>query len=166
MNISRNKYLINYNDEKYRVLADRDKSCNCPQRFRSFCWQTIVLYHIREINAICTKHWWDLPSFSFVSLFWSSLYEIHKQKLEYVQRNFLKYLAFKREGIYPPRGLNHETLVTEFMYELLPLGRLYASQIFYLLHTYTTQTNNTFNIPIFHTNTGTNKVPPQDTYKR
>ena len=39
----------------------------------------------------------------YAALIWFPNYDIHVDRLEYVQRRFLKYLSFKLDGIYPKR---------------------------------------------------------------
>lgn len=50
----------------------------------------------------------------YASVVWSPLYTIHKQELEAVHRRFLKYLAFKIDGSYPPIGYPQDRLLARF----------------------------------------------------
>lgn len=48
----------------------------------------------------------------YADVIWSPFYDIHIQKLESIQRRFLKFLSFKMDGIYPPVGVRTGTLQT------------------------------------------------------
>lgn len=70
------------------------------------------------------------------SLVWYPHYDIHKNTLESVQRRFLKYIAFKSDGIYPVRGYNHTVLLLRFNISSLEHRRIVSSLVFLykLLH--------------------------------
>lgn len=50
----------------------------------------------------------------YASIVWAPIYTVHSKALEQVQRRFLKFMSFKIGGIYPPRGVDHQTLLDEF----------------------------------------------------
>lgn len=50
----------------------------------------------------------------YAAIIWSPLYNIHISNLEAVQRHFLKFLSFRQNGIYPPRGYDNELLLSNF----------------------------------------------------
>ena len=66
----------------------------------------------------------------YASIIWSPLYMIHKQRIEYVQRRFLKHLAFRLDGVYPARGYDHLALLRRFRVLSLADRRIYASLVF------------------------------------
>uniref|UniRef100_V5GPT7 RNA-directed DNA polymerase n=1 Tax=Anoplophora glabripennis TaxID=217634 RepID=V5GPT7_ANOGL len=47
----------------------------------------------------------------YCSLIWYPYYQIHTNKLEKVQRRFLKFLSFRIDGYYPNRGFEHRLLL-------------------------------------------------------
>ena len=57
----------------------------------------------------------------YASLIWSPQYSVHINRIERVQRRFLKYLQFKTNGIYPCRGFPHPELLEKF--DLFPLEK-------------------------------------------
>jgi hypothetical protein len=47
----------------------------------------------------------------YAGIVWSPIYNNHTWALEKIQRHFAKFLVFNETGQYPPRGLQHETLL-------------------------------------------------------
>ncbi|KAK9869116.1 hypothetical protein WA026_002874 [Henosepilachna vigintioctopunctata] len=47
-------------------------------------------------------------------LVWRPIYNCHINRLEALQRKFLKWLAFREDGLYPPRGCDHACLLSRF----------------------------------------------------
>ena len=66
----------------------------------------------------------------YAALIWFPNYDIHIDRLEYVQRRFLKYLSFKLDGVYPPRGFDHSLLLQRFNFLSLKQSTILASQLF------------------------------------
>ncbi len=55
----------------------------------------------------------------YCSVVWCPIYDIYVSNLETVQRKFLKFLSFKINDVYPPRGYPQEQLLENFnMYSL------------------------------------------------
>lgn len=50
----------------------------------------------------------------YASFIWQPIYSRHKQRLESVQRRFYKFLSYREEGVYPPRGTDHAVLLNRF----------------------------------------------------
>ena len=50
----------------------------------------------------------------YAAIAWNPYYEVYKTELERVQRRFLKYLYFKKYGLYPVRGYDQALLLREF----------------------------------------------------
>lgn len=50
----------------------------------------------------------------YCNLIWHPCYNAHHKSLESVQRKFLKFLAFRIDGIYPPRGYDQDLLLNRF----------------------------------------------------
>lgn len=69
-------------------------------------------------------------------LIWYPHYDIYINLLERVQRRFLKFLAFKVDGVYPTRGIAHGVLTSRFDIQTLGHRRLLSSLTFLykLLH--------------------------------
>lgn len=66
----------------------------------------------------------------YASIIWNPAYQIHKNNIEGTQRHFLKYLYFREEGIYPPRGFPHEELLSKFHVPDLNNRRIFSSCVF------------------------------------
>lgn len=47
-------------------------------------------------------------------LIWRPIYNCHAHHLETVQRRFLKWLSYREDGLYPPRGYDHSILLSRF----------------------------------------------------
>ena len=70
------------------------------------------------------------PKLDYATVVWSPIYNSSIDKLEYVQRRFLKYLSFKVDGVYPQRGANHLQLLNRFEFLSLKNVRILRSLIF------------------------------------
>lgn len=46
---------------------------------------------------------------------WRPVYRVHAESIERVQRRFLKFLCFREDGAYPPRGFQHPDLLNRFL---------------------------------------------------
>lgn len=66
----------------------------------------------------------------YASIIWAPIYQCYKDRIEHIQRKFLKCLSFKCDGIYPPRGHDHQALLNRFTFLSLENRRIYASQMF------------------------------------
>ena len=55
-----------------------------------------------------------LPKLEYGAIIWSPQYANWGDLLEQVHRKFLKYMFFKKYGIYPERGFNHQELLNIF----------------------------------------------------
>lgn len=64
------------------------------------------------------------------SIAWSPFYNAHVNALEKVQRRFLKFLAFKVDGIYPPIGFPHNELLEKFSVDSLENRRQISDVMF------------------------------------
>ena len=58
------------------------------------------------------------------------IYNAYNTAVENVQRKFLKYLCYKIDGIYPPRGLDQSELLSRFNLRPLSSLRSQAAVIF------------------------------------
>jgi hypothetical protein len=58
------------------------------------------------------------------SIIWSPYYATYINSIESVQRNFLKYLSFKEDGIYPPIGVDYDFLCSRFNFSHLKVRRV------------------------------------------
>ena len=66
----------------------------------------------------------------YASLIWYPCYNNHINSVERVQRRFLKYVAYKIDGIYPIRGSDPLVLTRRFELPMLASRRFICSQIF------------------------------------
>lgn len=64
-----------------------------------------------------------LPILEYASIIWRPVYNVHIYNLENVQRKFLKYLYFRKHGLYPYQGYDHSMLLDEFNYRSLASRR-------------------------------------------
>ena len=58
-------------------------------------------------------------SLEYANIIWHSGYKIHVETLESVQRRFLKFLAFREDGVYPCRGFYEDFLCLRFCLQKL-----------------------------------------------
>lgn len=89
-----------------------------------------IIRSCRDFSGDCLK----LLYFSYVrskleyaSVIWSPYYDRYVKSIESVQRRFLKFLAYKTDGQYPPRGFDHCRLLRRFGFQPLECRRLAAS---------------------------------------
>lgn len=66
----------------------------------------------------------------YASVVWSPHYNIYINEIEKVQRRFLKFLSFKVDKSYPPRGISQESLLARFNYNSLSNRRSCSSMLF------------------------------------
>lgn len=67
----------------------------------------------------------------YACIIWSPLYKVHIKSLESVQRRFLKFLSFRLDGVYPPRGFPDRELQSRFHLQSLN-NRRAAHSVVYL----------------------------------
>ena len=74
--------------------------------------------------------------FEYGALIWYPIYQCHVDNIESPQRRFLKYLSFKEDGTYPPRGIDNNLLLDRFQLPSLELRRAIVSIkfLYNLLH--------------------------------
>lgn len=63
----------------------------------------------------------------YASVVWCPNYNIYITSIEKIQRRFLKYLTYKVDHAYPPRGIPQEHLLSRFNCVLLSRRRFSAS---------------------------------------
>ena len=66
----------------------------------------------------------------YASVVWCPAYNIHVNSLEKIQRRFLKYLAYREDGIYPCIGYPHQVLLNRFNTKRLVVRRGQAAIVF------------------------------------
>lgn len=77
-----------------------------------------------DITAMKTLYYAYVRSkLEYCSVVWYPQYHIYKDMIEAVQRKFLKFLAFKRDGVYPLRGCDHGLLLNWFEIDSLECRR-------------------------------------------
>ena len=142
MTISLKKSLLTYNYSIDGIALQR------AHRFRdlgvTFNSQYNFNDHIRDVYASANKtmgfvmrncrEFTDIHSLKilfyalisskleYACLIWSPYYQVHVNCLERLQRRFMKFLAFKCDGVYPPQGFSNAILLKRFNM-LSPLGR-------------------------------------------
>nr|CAH7718732.1 unnamed protein product [Callosobruchus chinensis] len=72
----------------------------------------------------------------YACIIWNPIYKCYKESLERIQRKFLKFLAFRLDGFYPPQGISYSYLLSRFHIQSLDTRRSCASIAFLykLLH--------------------------------
>ena len=63
----------------------------------------------------------------YACIVWAPFTQNRINHLENIQRRFLKYTAFKEDGVYPVRGIPHSVLLERFKVEALSTRRCIAS---------------------------------------
>lgn len=66
----------------------------------------------------------------YISLVWNPLFEKYKSELKKVQKRFLKFLAFKADGVYPPQGSDYIQLCRRFHFPTLECKRIFDAVLF------------------------------------
>lgn len=134
MTYSRKKHLITYNyliqgQPLLRVSQVRDLGVTCDPRCSFVPHINQLLGSVSKTYGFIVRNTKDFSHFStivalfnslirskleYCSLIWRPIYACHKYRLESIQRKFYKYLVWKQDGIYPPIGFDHETLLNKF----------------------------------------------------
>lgn len=86
--------------------------------------------NVKTLNTLYTA--FVRCKLEYASVVWSPSYITYTTQLEKVQRRYLKSLHFVADGIYPPRGIPQDTLLTRFELSSLYQRRIMHSII--LLH--------------------------------
>lgn len=79
---------------------------------------------LRLLYVSCVR-----PTLEYASVVWSPFYTKYIDSLETVQRKFLKYLAYRADGVYPERGTSNQLLRERFCMESLESRRCTASVV-------------------------------------
>ena len=86
----------------------------CGQALRSlgFVFRSAKLF--AGADVLCVLYSAYVRSrLEYCSLVWYPYYVCHQLIVEKVQRRFLKFLSFRRAGVYPERGVDYTTLLAE-----------------------------------------------------
>lgn len=59
----------------------------------------------------------------YASVIWGPRYQVHVDRLEAVQRRFLKFLSLKMDGVYPEIGTPHDNLLQKHSFKSLEIRR-------------------------------------------
>ncbi len=86
------------------------------------------LYSIKAIKAI----FFSLvrSRLEYASLVWSPIHQVYSTKIDKIQNKFLKFLAWKLDGVYPEQGTDYEALRNRFQLFSLQEGRFFACTMF------------------------------------
>lgn len=71
-----------------------------------------------------------MSKLEYASIVWYPIYNVHCQNLERIHRRFLRLIAYKTTGSYPPRGANLDDIMTEVRVGSLASRREYQSATF------------------------------------
>lgn len=72
--------------------------------------------HFKQLSTLKVLYYSYVRSkLEYACLVWNPHYQVHIDKLESVQRKFLKLLYFRENGIYPEVGIPHLDLLKEFL---------------------------------------------------
>jgi hypothetical protein len=69
--------------------------------------------HFRNIDTL-TYCAYVRSKLEYGSIIWDPSYQRYVDKVETIQRRFLKFLAFKTDGAYPERGYSQQNLLKRF----------------------------------------------------
>lgn len=98
---------------------------------RSLGFLVRTTYQFKNISSLITLFNSLVKSkLLYGSMLWFPIYDVHVGRLEYIQRRFLKFLMFKRHGVYPQRGVEQEYLLDEFNFLSLKHNTVLAAQMF------------------------------------
>lgn len=76
-------------------------------------------------NSLCILYFSLIRSrLEYGALIWFPIYNIYINYLESVQRRFLKFLCFRIDGVYPPRGYDQALLLDKFNFNSLNTRRV------------------------------------------
>ena len=85
-------------------------------------------YHLTDINCLRILYFAYVRSkLEYASVVWSPFQKTYIDSLEKIQRRFLKYLMFRADGNYPPRGFPHVSLLQIFHIDDLNTRRVKAA---------------------------------------
>ncbi|CAH1370601.1 unnamed protein product, partial [Tenebrio molitor] len=71
--------------------------------------------HFRNIDTLKLLYCAYVRSkLEYGSIIWDPSYQRYVDKVETIQRRFLKFLAFKTDGVYPERGYSQQNLLKRF----------------------------------------------------
>ena len=74
-----------------------------------------IVRNCRQFNNVsalkCLFFSYVRSKLEYCSIIWNPYYRCHVERLESVQRRFLKYLSFKLHHVYPERGIDYQLLL-------------------------------------------------------
>lgn len=101
-----------YLDASLSFSTHRDYITSAATKMLGFLIRNSVLFQECTIKLLYFAY--VRSRLEYCSLIWNPHYMVHIDYVERVQRRFLKYLHFKAEGTYPPRGYDHRLLLQRF----------------------------------------------------
>lgn len=97
---------------------------------RMYGFITRISQDFSDVKTFKTLYYAYIKSkLEYASPVWSPFYRIHIDRLESVQRRFLKYLTYRIDGVYPPIGTPHDLLLSRHGFPSLEVGRKCRSVI-------------------------------------
>ena len=116
-------------DGKMSFAAHIDATVNGAMRALGFIIRNSK--HFDDLETVKLLYFAFVRSkLEYASVIWSPGYSIYSALLESVQRRFLKFLAFKTDGTYPPIGFSNQALLDRFTISSLAARREYTSLTF------------------------------------
>ncbi len=113
-------------DEKLSFIKHIDHICNSSMKLLGLIFRTCRSFS--DINALKMIYFSYVRSkLEYCSIVWNPIYKNHTQKIEKIQRKFLKYLCFKVDGIYPEQGIENYILCNRFDVKSLSCRRKFLA---------------------------------------
>lgn len=118
-----------YIDNRLNFQSHINEVCKSATKTLGFICRTTK--NFQNISCLTTLYNSLVRSrLDYASVVWSPIYQIHIQRLEQVQRRFLKLLSFRADGVYPQRGIDQQLLLDRWSFSSLRELRLRSSLIF------------------------------------
>ena len=111
-NLSFNKHMSKVIGESFKIMGVILRNC---RNFKNL--DTLLTLFTTMVR----------PKLEYASEIWSPNSAAYKDKLEAVQRRFLKFLYYKKFGAYPAIGIDENILLREFQINSLEERRTVAS---------------------------------------
>ena len=115
-------------DPKLSFVQHTDQICKDSLRMLGFILRNSGNFNNTQ-TLITLYHSFVISKLEYGAIIWHPIHQKYRSQLESVQRKFVKYLAFREDGVFPPRGTDQNVLLTRFQ-----LPSLSGRRIYHLLH--------------------------------